>query len=365
MALKPPVEVPQGAIRLNTDSQKLEFFAQDQWWEMATHNINLGGNGNASTDPTGNSAEQAAGTRGIFGGGYGSAPHQHMNRIDYITVETQGNSVEFGDMITARSAKTGGASRTRGLFQGGRFSPTSDGYNTIDYITFSSTGNTTSFGELSERNPGMQGVSNQTRSIFAGGYTMPGQTYVNTMEYVTIASTGNAKNFGDIDYSGAIHRHSNSGSSTTRGIWAGGRNNSTWFSEIFYKEIASLGNAQEFGDLTEDKANAANSMTSSTRMVCTGGTLAPSSSTTQMDYIEFATKGNAVRFGDQSFANQAVVGVSSKVRGVLFVGSADYPQTNNTLEYITIATQGDATDFGDLEQKHRHHSGFSNGHGGV
>ena len=36
MALKPPVEVPQGAIRFNTDSQKLEFFAQDQWWEMAT-----------------------------------------------------------------------------------------------------------------------------------------------------------------------------------------------------------------------------------------------------------------------------------------------------------------------------------------
>ena len=36
MALKPPVEVPQGAIRLNTDSQKLEFYAQDQWWEMAT-----------------------------------------------------------------------------------------------------------------------------------------------------------------------------------------------------------------------------------------------------------------------------------------------------------------------------------------
>ena len=36
MAFKPPVEVPQGAIRLNTDTQKLEFYAQDQWWEMAT-----------------------------------------------------------------------------------------------------------------------------------------------------------------------------------------------------------------------------------------------------------------------------------------------------------------------------------------
>ena len=42
MALKPPVEVPQGAIRLNTDSQKLEFYAQDQWWEMATDVPNLG-----------------------------------------------------------------------------------------------------------------------------------------------------------------------------------------------------------------------------------------------------------------------------------------------------------------------------------
>ena len=58
-----------------------------------------------------------------------------------------------------------------------------------------------------------------------------------------------------------------------RGIWGGGRNNPTWFSEIYYKEIASLGNAEEFGDLTLDKANSSNSMTSSTRMVFTGGTM--------------------------------------------------------------------------------------------
>ena len=36
MSNQPPIEVPQGAIRLNTDSQKLEFFAQDRWYEMAT-----------------------------------------------------------------------------------------------------------------------------------------------------------------------------------------------------------------------------------------------------------------------------------------------------------------------------------------
>ena len=41
--IKPPIEVPQGAIRLNTDSQRLEFFAQDRWYEMATENASDSG----------------------------------------------------------------------------------------------------------------------------------------------------------------------------------------------------------------------------------------------------------------------------------------------------------------------------------
>ena len=52
MSNKPPIEVPQGAIRLNTDSQKLEFYAQDRWYEMATDVPTLDG-----------------GVRGLFGGG--------------------------------------------------------------------------------------------------------------------------------------------------------------------------------------------------------------------------------------------------------------------------------------------------------
>ena len=45
MSNKPPIEVPQGAIRLNTDSQKLEFFAQDRWYEFATDSPTLDGGG--------------------------------------------------------------------------------------------------------------------------------------------------------------------------------------------------------------------------------------------------------------------------------------------------------------------------------
>ena len=43
MSNLPPIEVPQGAIRLNTDSQRLEFFAQDRWYEFATNTPTLDG----------------------------------------------------------------------------------------------------------------------------------------------------------------------------------------------------------------------------------------------------------------------------------------------------------------------------------
>ena len=38
----PPSEIPQGAIRFNTDSQRLEFYAQGEWWVMSTDTPNLG-----------------------------------------------------------------------------------------------------------------------------------------------------------------------------------------------------------------------------------------------------------------------------------------------------------------------------------
>ena len=57
MSNLPPIEVPQGAIRLNTDSQKLEFFAQDRWYEFAT-----------DTPTLGRDTDVAASTRGIFSG---------------------------------------------------------------------------------------------------------------------------------------------------------------------------------------------------------------------------------------------------------------------------------------------------------
>ena len=100
MSNQPPIEVPQGAIRLNTDSQKLEFFAQDRWYEMATDVPTLDG-----------------GARGLFAGGY--APSRSIV-IVFITIANTGYALDFGDFTAQKGWVFGAASsRVRGVFAGG------------------------------------------------------------------------------------------------------------------------------------------------------------------------------------------------------------------------------------------------------
>ena len=126
MALYPPAEIPQGAIRLNTDSQKLEFYAQDQWWQMATDVPTLEG-----------------GARGIFAGG---GDPNHSNIIQAFNISSQGDSFDFGNLSAARYYIGGCSSRTRAVWGGGN---EGGGYvDTIEYSTISSTGDAVAFGEL-------------------------------------------------------------------------------------------------------------------------------------------------------------------------------------------------------------------------
>ena len=178
MSNQPPIEVPQGAIRLNTDSQKLEFFAQDRLYEFATNTPTLDG-----------------GSRGvIMGGSYSSPGPGTHNQIRFVTIPTAGDSIDFGDLTN--STRDGGscASRTRGLYRFG--TGPGDTNDNVDFFTMSSTGNAADFGDMTYNNRGNEGLSNQTRGIFAGGYISPATT--NVMNFVTIATTGDAADFGDL-----------------------------------------------------------------------------------------------------------------------------------------------------------------------
>ena len=327
MALKPPVEVPQGAIRLNTDSQKLEFYAQDQWWEMATDVPNLG-----------RSTDNGAGARGLFSGGRSS------NVIQYITIPSGGNASDFGD--TTESSREGGAasSRTRGLTCGSYPAYS----NVIDYVTFATTGDAQDFGDLPDSRRSMNSCSSETRGVWLGGIDGPAAPTCNIIDFVTIASTGNAVDYGDLVTTSS--NCSGNAGSPTRGLCLGGTPSTTGSAQ--YITIATQGNSSTFGDLNSTQGN---------RGACSNSTRALHSHEDKIDYITIATTGNSTNFGDYLNDNAYKCAVSSPTRGVWGGGSPGI----NVMGYVSIATQGDAIDFGDLAATAYVHVCSSNAHGGL
>ena len=83
-----------------------------------------------------------------------------------------------------------------------------------------------------------------------------------------------------------------------------------------------------------------------------------------MDYITIATTGDAQDFGDLTQARGRLGAVSNTTRGV-FGGGDDGSPYYNIMDYITISSTGDAQDFGDLTSVARTGSSGSNGHGGL
>ena len=345
------ITTSQGTIRFNTDSQKLEFYAQDQWWEMVIDTPDLGVSSNTG-----------AGARGIFPGGR-TGPSS-TNTIDYITISSTGNALDFGD-LTVNTFELGAcSSSTRGLMFGGR----GPAYvNTIQYVTISSTGDTADFGDLASTQVFVSGVSNSTRGVIMGGLIeSPYAGGTNNVDYVTIASTGNAQDFGNLSFN--YPAGMNQISSSTRGFFTAGfapHNGppgapsapSFTTNIIQYITIASLGNSQDFGDMQQ--ATSYNSgCSNATRGVYAGNGTSPSS---KIEFITMATLGNTVTFGNLTSTRLAIGACASSTRGV-FGGGGDY---SNVIDYVNILTQGDAVDFGDLQSARGYNSAFSNAHGGL
>ena len=75
--------------------------------------------------------------------------------------------------------------------------------NIISYITMATEGDTTDFGDLTQGGYNFTAMSSPTRCVFGGGrtyYSHPSFYRPNTMDYVEIATTGNARDFGDMAY---------------------------------------------------------------------------------------------------------------------------------------------------------------------
>jgi hypothetical protein len=334
-----PSNCPSGSIRFNTDSAHLEYFDGLQWLEFEAFNNELGVNG-------------ALGTRGVFGGGYIKSPTSvNTNTIDYITISTTGNAIDFGDLTNARRGSSSTfASSTRGCFSNG-FSTAAE--NRIDYITISSTGNAATFGNTLTAFYSATGLANSTRGIIAGG--VPSS---NVIQYATIASTGNTVDFGDTSFAGG---YKSACASSTRGIIAGGTSSNV----IDFIIISTLGNSSDFGDLTQARGALAGG-SNSTRGIFGGGTTPTLSNV--IDYITISTTGNAIDFGDLLSVYSFPSFCASSTRGVWSGGYSPTPGTAvNVIQYATIASTGNTVDFGDMSTAAGLAQGgaCSNGHGGL
>ena len=311
---------------------------------------------------TTNQRVNSAGGRAVIPGGYNPAGSPNaaksLNTIEYISIQTTGNALDFGDLSFGSASGASCGSVTRGLCGGSYISPSVTGsLNNIDYITIATTGNGADFGDLTVNRSYLASFSSSTRGIWAGGAGGNPAAMDNTIDYVTIATTGNATDFGDsIDkaYYGAQGT-----SSPTRGIWSGGSPSEDM---IQYVTIASTGNSQEFGNLSANR-KAPCEASSSTRCVIVGG-YTPTVLNT-MEYITIATTGNASDFGDLTFAGSYIAGTSNSVRAV-WTGRYSAPASTNTIEYTEIQTLGNAQDFGDLISAYTNLSGAtSDTHGGL
>jgi len=207
-------------------------------------------------------------------------------------------------------------------------------FDGLQWLEFEGTNN-----ELGGGTGSNTGLGN--RGVWEGGST---STPVgDTIDYVTISTLGDAQDFGNLSSARQVSK--NACASSTRGVFGGGYSGSGYAGAnvIDYITFSSTGNAADFGDLTQATVSTS-AASNSTRGIFYAGGFSPSPPyvANVISYITIAQTGNAVDFGDALVAGAEYAGCSSSTRGL-------FAAANPTgIDYITIATLGNSLDFGSL-----------------
>jgi len=335
-----PQPIPTGAVRFNTDSGNMEVYIGDTWMEVAVSSPNLDG-----------------GARGIIAGG-GIYPAE-TNTIQFITIPTQGNSTDFGDLTQTREGIGGMSNTTRAVFsQGGNYG--NPNYNNIDFITISSTGDATDFGDANDSAREVTSAgSNHTRGLTAGGYNDSSANNLDRIGAITFSTTGNALDFGNL-VTGVREPFDGIISTGIRGFNCGGVSPS-FTDTINMITIPTFGDAVDFGDLIQ-LGRQGGAVGNSTRGFLLGNSGPSDTFTTEIQKLNLISGGNSTQTGE-CVVSRSQTGVSDPTRGVTCGGSV--PAATNTMEYINLSTEGNSVDFGDLTEATQFAGGASNAHGGL
>ena len=172
----PPSEIPLGAMRFNSDSQKLEYWMGSAWMQIKTFSPNLDG-----------------GARGLFWWW----SYIQVNKYNMILLQypQQGNAQDFGDMTLFKKQSWSFFIKTRGCMA--VVVKLLDVLIQIDFVTISSTGNATDFGDKTHIKQNSCGCFKCKLVVYLQEDSKAPSNKI-CIDFVTIASTGNAVDFGNV-----------------------------------------------------------------------------------------------------------------------------------------------------------------------
>ena len=339
-----PVE---GTVRFNKDLNTLEFYNGFEWRQFTVN---------------------GASGRAVTGGGYSTPDNTFYYNLEYFNISSGGNSIDFGVLTSDGGGRRGSSfsSSTRGVFASGYGNvPGSLGHNVIEYITIASAGNAMDFGDASDNGYTGNGCSSSTRGVLNIRYAAPAPNYNNVMDYVEIATKGDAKDFGDLVDIGGWNACA---ASPTRGFFGGfyPRNDGS-LDEI---KFSTTGTAVDFGNLFSTYGQAACS--NSVRAIFAGGTNYPSPGyPILIQSITMASTGSITDFGE-TFDGKSTYGgqgMASQTRGCIVAGWGSKAPAGvdevTTIQYIDLNSGGTATYFGDVSVPTAANRGLSDSHGGL
>ena len=171
---------------------------------------------------------------------------------------------------------------------------------------------------------------------------------VNRIEFVNIATAGNAVDFGDMT---KARMEGSALSNNTRALAAGdsvpGSDDTI---DVF--TMSSNGNAVDFGNLLSATNNmqGQGALANATRGIFGGGYQAGTGQLNILQFVTINSNGNAIDFGDlegNSGQFSSTTGGSSPTRGLWFAGGPS-GNGNTNIQYINIATTGNGQDFGEM-----------------
>ena len=331
-----PAAAKPGTIYYNKDFKTIEYWDGSFWRQVDNITSSSG--------------------RGIWGGG------ESTENYHFIQIPTLGNSEEFGTYHHNSYAGMGAFSNgSRGIWCGGVST------DKMEYLTIQSKGNAADFGNLTLDRDSGGSCSSSTRGVIGGAIHRSPLSETNIIDYVEIATLGNALDFGDISYIGGVGGEGFS--SPTRGFWCGGGYPSI-SNDINVVTIASKGNSTKFGEISIN-AGYQGQASNNTRGITAGGLrYSPYRNNGLIQYLTMASEGNATDFGDLTLARHNPSSVCTHVRACFsggYVNPGGGGVSQKLIDYIQFASTGNAMDFGEISTGTymSYHNGTSDSHGGL